>query len=156
MLALVTTKAHARKWADKCRSTGKTHFYTQSPALLTPHLKQDPEILKVSNKTCKNYLQRTHVEGVPVFSPWMGNVAWARKFWSLNMSISYTTKRRKAKAELHTVNWNVFLGQVGLRPLSATEEKKYWKCKGCILNSLTFVQLYFPCNSSIKTSVISC
>lgn len=39
------------------------------------------------------------------------------------MSISYTTKRRKAKAELHTVKWNGFRGHVGLRPLSAEEAK---------------------------------
>lgn len=129
--------------------------FTLNPPLYSPLTSnKTPRYLKSATKHVKTIYR--HVEGVPVFSPWMGNVAWARKFWSLNMSISYTTKRRKAKAELHTVNWNVFLGQVGLRPLSATEEKKYWKCKGCILNSLTFVQLYFPCNSSIKTSVISC
>lgn len=54
----------------------------------------------------------------------MGNVACARKFWSLNMSISYTTKRRKAKAELHTEKWNAFRGQVGFRPLSAGEDEQ--------------------------------
>ena len=56
--------------------------------------------------------------------PLMGKVAWARKFWSLNMSISYTTKRRKAKAELHTVKRNGLVGQVGFKPLSARERER--------------------------------
>lgn len=56
---------------------------------------------------------------LPVFKPFTRKVAWARKFSSLNMSSSYTTKRRKANSGLLTWKWNCFGLQRGFRPLSA-------------------------------------
>lgn len=86
--------------------------------------KKKPFIMAQSCNSSSAHFREHTLLWVPVLRPWMGNVAWARKFWSLNMSISYTTKRRKANAELHTVNWNVFRGHVGFRPLSAGKDKK--------------------------------
>lgn len=62
---------------------------------------------------------------LPVFRPLTKKVAWAKKFWSLNISSSYTTKRRKAKSGLLTWNWKVFRVQAGFRPLSTIVNKRH-------------------------------
>ena len=51
--------------------------------------------------------------------PLTGKVACAKKLGSLNMSSSYTTKRRKANSGLLMSNTNCLKSQTGFKPLSA-------------------------------------
>lgn len=51
--------------------------------------------------------------------PLTGKVACAKKLGSLNMSSSYTTKRRKANSGLLMSKTNCLKSQTGLKPLSA-------------------------------------
>lgn len=54
--------------------------------------------------------------------PLTGKVACAKKLGSLNMSSSYTTKRRKANSGLLMSKTNCLKSQTGLKPLSAVGE----------------------------------
>lgn len=56
---------------------------------------------------------------IPVLRPLTGKVACAKKLGSLNMSSSYTTKRRKANSGLLMSKTNCLKSQTGLKPLSA-------------------------------------
>ena len=62
----------------------------------------------------------------PERMPFTGNVAWATKLGSENMSSSLTTKRRKVSSGSNTVNTAESAGDFhsGFRPLSPAEDRR--------------------------------